>query len=127
MTSAHEDRAEIVRACFKSYVDKDRATIEKLIGADFRFTSPLDNRLDQKTYFERCWPNSKTTAEVDFTRVVVNGDTVFVTYETRMNDGKRFRNTEIFTVQRGKVTEVEVYFGWSIPHDAPVGNFVAAK
>ena len=29
MTNAQEDRAEIVRACFKSYVDKDRATIEK--------------------------------------------------------------------------------------------------
>jgi hypothetical protein len=39
MTSAPEDRAEIVRACFKSYVDKDRATIESLIGADFEAAS----------------------------------------------------------------------------------------
>ena len=62
-----------------------------------------------------------------FMRVVVNGDTVFVTYETRMNDAKRFRNTEIFSVHGGKVTDVEVYFGWSIPHDATAGKFVAAK
>jgi ketosteroid isomerase-like protein len=122
-----EDNAEIVRACFKSYVDKDRAKLESLIGEDFHFTSPLDNRIDRKTYFERCWPNSETMAAVDFTRIVADGDTVFVTYETRMNDGKRFKNTEVFTVESGKVTDVEVYFGWSIPHEAPAGDFVAAK
>jgi ketosteroid isomerase-like protein len=127
MANVQDDKAEIVRACFNSYVDKDRATIEKLISDDFHFTSPLDNRIDRKTYFERCWPNSKTMAAVDFTRVAVDGDTVFVTYETRMNDGKRFRNTEIFSVQGGKVTDVEVYFGWSIPHEASAGKFVAAK
>lgn len=127
MSMTLDDKAEIVRACFKSYVDKDRAMIESLVGDDFHFTSPLDNRIDRKTYFERCWPNSKDMAAVDFTRLVVNGDTVFVTYETRMNDGKRFRNTEIFSVQSGKVAEVEVYFGWSIPHDAPAGKFVAGK
>jgi ketosteroid isomerase-like protein len=127
MTSAPDDSADIVRACFKAYVDKDRAMIERLIGEDFHFTSPLDNRIDRKTYFERCWPNSKSMAAVDFTHVIVNVDTVVVTYETRMNDGKRFRNTEIFSVQDGKVTDVEVYFGWSIPHAAPVGEFVAGK
>jgi ketosteroid isomerase-like protein len=127
MTTNPHDNADVVRACFKPYVDKDRAMIESLIGEDFHFTSPLDNRIDRKTYCERCWPNSKNMAAVDFTRVVVNGDTVFVTYETRMNDGKRFRNTEIFSVHGGKVTDVEVYFGWSMPHAAPVGEFVAGK
>jgi ketosteroid isomerase-like protein len=121
------DKAEIVRACFKAYTDKDRALIESLIDDDFHFTSPLDNRIDRKTYFERCWPNSKTMAAVVFTRIIVDGDIVFVTYETRMNDGKWFRNTEIFSVKESKVTDVEVYFGWSIPHDAPAGKFVAAK
>lgn len=125
--SEHSETTAIVRACFQCYVEKDRAKLETLIGEDFHFTSPLDNRIDRNTYFERCWPNSKTMAAVDFTRVAVNGDTVFVTYETRMNDGKRFRNTEIFSVQNGKVTDVEVYFGESIPHEAPAGKFVASK
>jgi ketosteroid isomerase-like protein len=127
MTSAQEDTAAIVRACFKAYVDKDRAAIELLIAEDFHFTSPLDNRIDRKTYFERCWPNSETMAAVGFTRIVDKGDIVFVTYETRMNNGAYFRNTEVFTVQSGKVTDVEVYFGWSIPHVAPAGKFVAAR
>lgn len=127
MTPTLDDKAGIVRACFKSYVDKDRATIEKLISDDFHFTSPLDNRIDRKTYFERCWPISKSLAAVDFTRVFVNGDVVLITYETRMNDGKRFRNTEVFTVKGGKVSDVEVYFGWSIPHDAAAGKFIVEK
>ena len=52
--------AAISRACLQAYVDKDRDAAEALIADDFRFTSPLDNALDRKTYFERCWPNSKS-------------------------------------------------------------------
>jgi hypothetical protein len=35
-----------------------------------------------------------------------------------------FRNTEIVTVGDGKIAEVEVYFGWSLPYEAPAGGFV---
>ena len=127
MATPLDDKAEIVRACFKSYIDKDRAMIESLIGDDFHFTSPLDNRIDRTTYFERCWPNSATMAAIDIERVAVSGAHAFVTYELRMTIGKRSRNTELFTVREGKITDVEVYFGWTIPHEAPVGKFVAAK
>lgn len=127
MPNTQDDIAKIIRACFKSYPDKDRATIESLIGDDFHFTSLLDNRIDRKTYFERCWPNSETMAALDVERVVVSGDRAFVTYVGRTDDGKQFRNTELFTVRGGKVTDVEVYFGWSIPHEAPAGGFVTVK
>jgi hypothetical protein len=33
----------------------------------------------------------------------------------------RFRNTEIITVRKDRI--VEVYSGWSIPHEAPAGRF----
>jgi ketosteroid isomerase-like protein len=49
---------------------------------------------------------------------------VFVIYEGRSRSGRPFRNTEILTVKDGKIAEVEVYFGWSIPHDAPAGGFI---
>ena len=116
----------IVRRSYQAYADKDRATIEELIDADFHFTSPLDNRIDRKTYFERCWPNSKTIAGFEFANLVTDGERVFVTYEARTSGGKRFRNTEIVTVRNGKIVEVEVYFGWSLPHEAPAGGFVPA-
>jgi hypothetical protein len=94
-----------------------------LIGEPFHFTSPLDNRIDRKTYFERCWPNSQHIAKFDFISVLPHGDKVFVTYEGTNTNGDGFRNTETLTVRQKKIVEVEVYFGWSSPHRAPAGGF----
>jgi ketosteroid isomerase-like protein len=118
------DIAAIVKASYKAYVAKNRAAIEELIATDFHFTSPLDNRIDRATYFTRCWPNSENLMVFDFINLVTDGDRVFVTYEARSARDQRFRNTEIVTVRDGKITDVEVYFGWSIPHEAPEGGFV---
>jgi len=63
----------------------------------------------------------------DFIHTVLDGERVFVTYEGRSNIGKRFRNTEILTVRDGKIVEAEVYFGWTIPHEAAAGGFIAEK
>ena len=114
---------DIARACYQAYVDKDRAAAERLIADDFHFTSPLDNRIDRKSYFERCWPNSEAIASFDYKHVVVDGERVFVTYEAASTAGKRFRNTELLTVRGGQIVEVEVYFGWNLPHKAPPGGF----
>ena len=118
------DKHVIVREVFAAYVAKDRAAIERLIAQDFHFTSPLDNRIDRATYIERCWPNSARTEGFDFIRLAACDDQVAVTYEARMVGGKRFRNTEVFTLRGDQVVEVEVYFGWSLPHPAPDGGFV---
>jgi ketosteroid isomerase-like protein len=120
------ESTSIAKASYEAYARKDRAAIESLIAEDFHFTSPLDNRIDRKTYFKRCWPNSELISAFEFVHVVPNGDKVFVTYEG-LSAGKKFRNTEILTVRNGKIVEVEVYFGWSIPHEAPAGGFTNAK
>ncbi|HEV7327991.1 MAG TPA: nuclear transport factor 2 family protein [Bosea sp. (in: a-proteobacteria)] len=119
-----DDVSAIACACYQAYVDKDRAAIEALLDADFHFTSPLDNRLDRKAYFERCWPNCERIRACRFKHLVAIGETVFVTYEGEAVDGKGFRNTEVMTIRNGKIVEVEVYFGWSVPHPAPEGGFV---
>jgi len=116
--------AAIARAAYEAYVTKDRAAIEALIAEEFHFTSPLDNRLDRETYFRRCWPNSQMIQEFNFHHLVADGDRVFVTYEGRNTDGHRFRNTEILTIRDRQIVDVEVYFGWSVPHRAPQGEFV---
>jgi ketosteroid isomerase-like protein len=118
------DLCAVARASYRAYVDKDRAAIEGLIAEDFRFTSPLDNRLDRKTYFERCWPNSATIVDFDFLHVVQDGDRVFVTYEALDMHDRKFRNTEILTIREGKIIAAEVYFGWNVPHPAGQGGFV---
>lgn len=116
-----ESIASIARACYDAYVAKDRAAIEALIADDFRFTSPLDNELDRKSYFATCWPNSANTEGFEFVHMVANGEQVFVTYEGQSKNA-RFQNTEILTVRDGQIVAVEVYFGWNVPHEVPAGE-----
>ena len=118
------DNVAIARAAYEAYVAKDRAAIESLIAPDFHFTSPLDNRIDRATYFARCWPNSDTLKDFDFVNLIADRDRVFVTYEGRHANGQRFRNTEIVTMRKKQIVDVEVYFGWSIPHKAKPGGFL---
>lgn len=117
------DRISLARQCYQAYIDKDRAALEAVIADNFHFTSPLDNRIDRRTYFERCWPNSETISDFRFIRLVEDEDRVFVTYEGKTRSGRKFRNTEILTIKAGKITDAEVYFGWTIPHEAPAGGF----
>jgi hypothetical protein len=44
---------------------------------------------------------------------------VFVTCEGWGSSGRDFRDTEVITVRGGRITEVEVHFGRSLPHEAP--------
>jgi len=120
-----EKAFSLVKASYAAHVDKDRAALERLLALDFHFTSPLDNRLDRKTYFARCWPNSERLRNFEFVHVAsLDGETVFVTYVAANADGGRFRNTEIMILGDGKIKEVEVYFGWSLPHEAKPGGFI---
>lgn len=118
------DIVAIARGAYEAYVTKDRAAIEKLIAEDFHFTSPLDNRIDRATYFARCWPNSEAIKSFDFINLVADSDRVFVTYEGHRANGEGFRDTEIVTARGDRIVEVEVYFGWSIPHEARRGGFI---
>jgi ketosteroid isomerase-like protein len=122
-----DDIAAIARASYAAYVAKDRAGMEALIAADFHFTSPLDNRIDRATYFARCWPNGARIESFAFIHLVCDGERVFVTYEGRGTDGRAFRNTEIMTIRGGQIVDVEVYFGWGLPHKAPPGGFLDAS
>ena len=113
---------QAVRAILAAYAAKDRAAAERLIAADFHFTSPLDNRLDRQAYFAICWPNSETMAGFEIVLAAEAGERVFVTYEARSSSGKSFRNTELHTVRGGQLVEVEVYFGWNLPHPVRAGE-----
>ena len=120
----NQDPIAVVRQCYQAYADGDRAVAEAVIAEDFHFTSPLDNRIDRKTYFERCWPNNEWITGYEFVRLIGHGEQVVATYIGQSSRGKPFRNTEVFTVRDGRIVEVEVYFGWSLPHKAAEGGFV---
>lgn len=117
---------DVVRSTLQAYVDKDREAIEQLIAENFHFSSPLDNRIDRGAYFRLCWPSSRNMDDFEIVRMASDGDTVFVTYVGTMS-GRRFRNTEVHTLRDGKIVEVEVYFGWNVPHDVAEGQHADPK
>jgi ketosteroid isomerase-like protein len=119
-----QDIAAIARATYTAYITKDRKALEALIADDFCFSSPLDNRLDRTTYFTTCSPNSDRITGFEIVHLATQGEHVFVTYIGSNRDGHRFRNTEVLTIRDGRVREVEVYFGWSLPHPAAAGTHV---
>ncbi|MGH8249768.1 MAG: hypothetical protein ACREVI_03560 [Steroidobacteraceae bacterium] len=66
----------------------------------------------------------RRVAKFEYRHLVGDDGRAFVTYELTKTNGERFCNAEILSTRNGKVTDVEVYFGWMIPHEAPAGGFV---
>jgi hypothetical protein len=114
----------IARACLQAYVDKNRTAIEALIADDYHFTSPIDNALDRKTYFEICWPNSKTMTGFDYIYQIEDENRAFIVYQGHTDSGKTFRNSEVYTIRNGQLVSTEVYFGWDVPHKVPKGKHI---
>ena len=106
-------RAATIRAIFNAYMSNDRRVVEDALADDFRFTSPYDDQIDKKTYFERCWKNSDWIERHELEKIFVEGDEAFVTYKCTARGGKSFRNTEFFVFAGDKVRRIDVYFGAS--------------
>lgn len=112
MGGSNED---VVRQNFDSYVQGDRETAERLIAADFVFTSPQDDHIDRTTFFEKCFSTRDRFDSQELQRVAAVGDDVFVMYEYQLREtGARFRNTELITVRDGSIVEVQVFFGGKV-------------
>ena len=105
------DKEKIIRALFAAYLTDNREAVEDVFAADFRFTSPYDDRIDKRTYFERCWRSSNWIERHELERIFVQGDKAFVTYKCVANGGKSFRNTEFLEFENDKIKRIDVYFG----------------
>lgn len=107
-------RLDLVRDAYRAFETADRDLVDGVLGADLAFYSPADPGIDRVAYFERCWPNAGRVRSFEYVRLVEVGDEVLVTYEAERKDGKRFRNTEIFGFEDGRIGRIEVYFGWDL-------------
>ncbi|MCZ8256485.1 MAG: nuclear transport factor 2 family protein [Polaromonas sp.] len=103
--------ANLVHRYFSAYETRDRQVLEGLLDERFTFSSPLDDRIGRAAYFARCWPNSRTLRRFTVEKIFEQGDEAFVRYEAESTTGKKFRNTEWFRFEGGKLMEVQVYFG----------------
>jgi ketosteroid isomerase-like protein len=103
---------DVVRASFDAYVRQDRDAAEALMGPDLVFTSPHDDHVDRDAFFERCFPTADRFSRQELLHVAPAGaGYVFITYEYDLRTGGTYRNTELITVEGGRVVEVQVFFG----------------
>ena len=116
METPKQSVAELVRGMFRAYEIKDRNMAESLVSAGFRFSSPYDDRISRKEYFERCWPNSERITGFDIQSLLAGEAEAFVLYNVKLASGMKFRNAEHFRIENGKIVEIEVFFG-----DPPAG------
>jgi ketosteroid isomerase-like protein len=110
-TNMNAEKPKIIRALFAAYLANDRKAVEDAFTEDFRFTSPYDDGIDRKTYFERCWRDSGWIERHQLEKIFVEGDEALVTYTCLTRSGKSFRNTEFFSFAGDKVKRIDVYFG----------------
>lgn len=108
------DQITTAKQMYAAFAAGDRATVERLLAPEFRFSSPPDPLLDRDGYFARCWPGAGRQQTFDFIRLIPSGDDLVVTYELTHADGRRGRNTEVLTFAAGRITRAEVYFGWDV-------------
>ena len=108
------DRLALVRDCYTAWEAADRATVERVLGDEFTFSSPPDPMLDRAGYFERCWPGAGSVEHFMYLRLIPIGDEVLVTYDATRRDGTHFQNTEIFGFAGDLISRTEVYFGWDL-------------
>jgi ketosteroid isomerase-like protein len=104
-------KPDIIRGIFAAYLANDRAYVEGVFADDFRFTSPFDDDLDKRTYFERCWKDTGWIKRHELETIVSEGDAAFVTYLCVAQGDRSFRNTEFFRFIGEKVSRIDVYFG----------------
>ncbi|MGH1563217.1 nuclear transport factor 2 family protein [Mumia sp. DW29H23] len=109
------DPALTARQMFDAYRAQDRETAEELLAPDFVFTSPQDDHIDRAAYFARCFPTADRFTRQELLHVVeVGGGDVLMVYEYDVRDGGTFRNAELVTIDDGRLTEVQVFFGGAV-------------
>ena len=108
---SNQSVTDIVREYYAAYESKTLNALEPLLSDDFRFSSPLDDRIDRTAYLERCWPNSERIRAFHIQKLFEQNGEAFVLYDLEPITGQRFRNVEFFRIKDGKIDEVEVYFG----------------
>ncbi|SDK46538.1 nuclear transport factor 2 family protein [Sediminibacillus albus] len=109
--------SNLVRSYFKAYETNQQGILEEILSRDFTFSSPVDDKINRGTYFERCWPSCKDIHEYHISNFFAEGNEAFIRYECELNSGATFRNMEHFRFDGNQIKEIIVYFGFDLRKD----------
>jgi SnoaL-like domain len=114
-TGLNRRNEEIIRKYYSLWSQQsDWRPVDLMLTDDFRFTSPVDDRISKSAFKTGCWDTQHALiAGHDLDRVFVIGEQAFVRYTCRTKNGKSFRNVEYLQLKGGKIEAIECYFGGS--------------
>lgn len=101
----------IAREFYTQYRARNREALEALMHPDFEFSSPHDDHINRKAYFDKCWKQGDRMKNLTVENVAVTNQYVFVEYKGIWSDGQHWRDVDIFKIEDGKVRHIRVYFG----------------
>jgi len=105
---------DVVNASAAAYRAQDRAAAERLFAPDFVFTSPQDDHIDRATWFDVCFPTADRFVSHQLLEIVSTPTGVISLYEYELQNGERYRNTELARLRDGQIVEVQVFFGGQV-------------
>jgi ketosteroid isomerase-like protein len=101
----------LVENYYNAYETKDRKVVEDLLSEDFIFTSPEDDHIDTKEFFEKCWGRSDDHPVFKLEKIQEKDHEILIMYECKTADGRSFKNVEVFIFEKDKIKSIEVFFG----------------
>src|ERR1700734_201736 len=108
-TGLNRRNEEIIRKYYSLWSQQSEwRPVDLMLTDDFRFTSPVDDRISKSAFKTGCWDTQHALiAGHDLDRVFVIGDQAFVRYTCRTKNGKSFRNVEYLQLKGGKIEAIE--------------------
>src|SRR5689334_24925463 len=97
LSSKAQNAEVLIKTYLMGFEKKDWNLVAAQFADDFNFTSPAgDDHISLATYKEKCWQTSKFFKKVEFSKIIVQGNCAFATYNITTTDNKIVRNTEYY-------------------------------
>lgn len=111
-----QSKEQRIRSFFLGFEKKDWNLVAGQLADGFTFTSPNnDDHINVAAYKEKCWATAlKFFKSIEFSKIVVDGNTAFAMYNITDTDGKIAHNVEYYTFSNGKIRSIETFFGTGI-------------
>ncbi|MBN8856276.1 MAG: hypothetical protein BGO55_17320 [Sphingobacteriales bacterium 50-39] len=112
-----QSKEQRIKNFFAGFEKKDWSLLASQLADGFTFTSPNnDDHISVAQYKEKCWlsPGLKFFENIEFQKIVVDGNTAFAMYNIFTTDNKIVHNVEYYTFSNGKIKSIETFFGTGI-------------
>jgi len=124
ISSKAQNSGKLITTYLQGFEKKDWNMVAGQFAGDFTFTSPAgDDHISLAAYKEKCWPTSQFVKKVEFSKIIVQGNSAFAINNITTTENKTVRNTEYYTFSKGKIKSIECFFGPGVGYPGSTKKF----